>query len=93
MMEDRALRICPSAQPVFHLVSIHPRRLSHPLFPFSLLPTMLMKYELFERFYKNGNLNQRCSIDAFLTFGVFKALWTEAASLLQQTLVLGEPLQ
>lgn len=30
---DWALKICPSAVPVSHLVSVHPLPLSHPLFP------------------------------------------------------------
>lgn len=95
---DWALKICPSAVPVSHLVSIHPLPLSHPLFFFfpslsaahsadkvlDSLHFFCLSFSLQKKQNKTpSNLNQYCRINAILTFGDFKASWTQTALPLQ----------
>lgn len=77
---DGVLKICPSAAPESHLVSIHPPSLSHPSLSTALSCPQCKYSNLCNVFRGKKTLNQLCRIDAVLTFDDFKASWTETAA-------------
>lgn len=74
---DRAVKICPSAAPVSHLVPIHPLPLSHPSLPAAHSADKVLQSLHLDK--KNTNQlksapqNQRRRISAIVTFGDVKA--------------------